>query len=774
MLDSVKPSVATLDRPIFIVGPGRSGTTLLRSLLSAHSRIAVTPETHFMKMAEAWQRRHGEASDLEAFWEAYGNSVRFRDLGVSALRCRALIEQQGGYSVEAIFRAMLAAYLERAEKARIGEKTPSHCRYLGTLLEWFPDARVLYTQRDPRAVVASQMHTWYTAANLTPFSWREGLAVGSRAREIAFYARDWARIYAVHLAPWRHDPRVRRVVYEDLVQHPARELEAICSFLEEPFEPSMLAERSSRSVPDAAATLGDRAVDQWRAAHHARSRGSISADSAEKWREELSPAELAVVEGCCAPAMRAFGYAPVTPPAVRLRGRLRAGAVEMAAAAEGGVRTAYRRRGRMRRRLQERTLGPLLQRSVERGVPPGWYGYRWVPPEGVRDYVARTAAIRVEARVEGTSDPRTRNARTHVAQTPDAPAHDAQARYETVHAERIFANPLPRNVGRREELPAAASNWGFSFRDVPERRAGETFIATLPEALVATYRDPKKADDFYPAIVSRDGRGLSLREVRFMPGHGEVLRRAPPPLRMERATWIAERVYHNYAHWLTAHLPKLLLLRERDMLADIVLPPERSAAIDASLRMIGIAPEEYRTFDETRPLSVGELTVVGSDRFRPELLRLVPKAFGSDDAPPPDRRVLVSRASAARRRLVNEDEVWALLEPEGFERVEMERLSFEEQVALMRETRVLLAPHGAGLANMVFCPRGADIVELANMSAPSPNFYALASGLEHRYWLLRAEGLGRDRDLHQDLRMDIGELRALLPQLLTAAPASAG
>lgn len=44
-----------LKKPIFIVGPGRSGTTLVRSLLSAHSRIAVTPETHF----GSWPRGAG-------------------------------------------------------------------------------------------------------------------------------------------------------------------------------------------------------------------------------------------------------------------------------------------------------------------------------------------------------------------------------------------------------------------------------------------------------------------------------------------------------------------------------------------------------------------------------------------------------------------------------------------------------------------------------------------------------------------------------------------
>ena len=35
------------ERPIFVVGFQRSGTTLLQSLLGAHPRIAAPPEVHF-------------------------------------------------------------------------------------------------------------------------------------------------------------------------------------------------------------------------------------------------------------------------------------------------------------------------------------------------------------------------------------------------------------------------------------------------------------------------------------------------------------------------------------------------------------------------------------------------------------------------------------------------------------------------------------------------------------------------------------------------------
>jgi Glycosyltransferase 61 len=157
---------------------------------------------------------------------------------------------------------------------------------------------------------------------------------------------------------------------------------------------------------------------------------------------------------------------------------------------------------------------------------------------------------------------------------------------------------------------------------------------------------------------------------------------------------------------------------------------------------------------------------LGTDRFRPELLRLVPPAYGVPEAGAPRRKVFVGRANAARRRLANEDEVWPLLESAGFQRVLMEELTFEAQVSLMRETAVLCAPHGAGLTNMMFCPTGARVVEIADLGFPNPNFYALAAALGHRYRLLPADSLGDGHPLEKDLRADPGIIRDVLPCLM--------
>lgn len=106
-----------------------------------------------------------------------------------------------------------------------------------------------------------------------------------------------------------------------------------------------------------------------------------------------------------------------------------------------------------------------------------------------------------------------------------------------------------------------------------------------------------------------------------------------------------------------------------------------------------------------------------------------------------------------------------MLEKAGFERVLMEELAFDAQVRLMSETAVLLAPHGAGLTNMMFCPAGSQVVEIADLSYPNPNFYALASAMGLGYWLIRGAGIGSGHPLDQDLVVDPASVAAVLGSL---------
>lgn len=321
--------------PVFIVGPGRSGTTLVRSLLSAHSRLCVTPETHFLKTAEAHGGlATGAPADFDAFWARYSASPRFKDLGVDPERCRQLVAQRGEPTMRSIFAALLDAYGERCGKPRVGEKTPGHWRWLDEIEACFPGARTILLRRDPRAVVASQLKTPWGKPN------GGGSVLESRAARIALYAREWRELFTSGLA---ERPSVLVVDYEALVSDAEREARRMCAFLGESYEPAMLTDRSDRNAPPPAAMQDRRgAWSEWAVDHNRKTLSAISTASVEAWRSELGRGEVAMIEGWCATPMRAAGHLPVSSRRDRALGTLGLHAVRALESAEGRARRAVR------------------------------------------------------------------------------------------------------------------------------------------------------------------------------------------------------------------------------------------------------------------------------------------------------------------------------------------------------------------------------------------------------------------------------------------------
>jgi hypothetical protein len=338
-----------------------------------------------------------------------------------------------------------------------------------------------------------------------------------------------------------------------------------------------------------------------------------------------------------------------------------------------------------------------------------------------------------------------------------------------IHAPAVRINPLPRNVARREGLDDDAGWWGFSFRDVPERRSGPTRLYRIEDASIVTYGGPGATEKFHPAVLSRDGRALEIDQTVYRPPHGVILRRAGPRRTIDRGTWILERVYDNHSHWLTAHLPKLVLLRDRGAAGDVLMPERRTAVMDASLHMLGLDPAVFPTFPPDSAFNVRELVIVEADRFRPEMLRPVREALAPRRRAGPGRRIFISRGRSQGRRLLGEEALWEALDRRGFVRVYLEEHDFAAQVHLMSEAAVVVAPHGAGLTNVLFCPEGSHVVEIADRAYPNPNFYALTAAMGLHYWLVPAKGVGSGHPLIQDLCVEQGGALAVVDRALREA-----
>ena len=268
----------SLDRPVFVVGPPRSGTTVVRVMLDRHSQLHVLNETHLF---DVWVPRHpglvtGDRGAFDRYWAEFTATPGFRDLELPADAVSAELDRWQRWDAAAVLRALLTCAAVGRGVPRAGEKTPDHARYLPELLAACPDARIVYVLRDPRAVVASELALDRDWASDDP--------------EVA--AERWARCVAPWLA-WRDDRRVVTVRYEQLVREPRTVLTAVCAHVGLAFEPQLLDHEGGHPVY----RHGEH--DPW---------GPLEISAADAWRGQLGTGAQASIHAVCGGLARRAGY----------------------------------------------------------------------------------------------------------------------------------------------------------------------------------------------------------------------------------------------------------------------------------------------------------------------------------------------------------------------------------------------------------------------------------------------------------------------------------
>lgn len=279
---------STLARGLFfIVGTGRSGTTLLQAMLASHPRIFIPPETRFFGVTDPDLVLGGtarRAGDLDRYLASAIPDWTRREFGVSESDMRARLTGSD-LSTRAVFLALAAAWADRTGKPRIGEKTPNHEKSVRRIRTVFPEARFIQIIRDPRDVVISK---------------RDHRLQGHGS--LVRYARSMRKVYDRHAVYARTlPPEVYTAIrYEDLVANPESELRRLCAFLGESFDPTMLRyhERPDKGFAGFEGEWKNLTLQPL-------TRGRIG-----RYREKLSPREIRTVERTIGPHLRALGYEP--------------------------------------------------------------------------------------------------------------------------------------------------------------------------------------------------------------------------------------------------------------------------------------------------------------------------------------------------------------------------------------------------------------------------------------------------------------------------------
>ena len=288
-----------VEKPIFIVGTGRCGSTAFHRLLGVH------PQTMWLSgFAEEfphkplWNRwavtamgsptlrrifgKRIKPGENYGFWyaHAYGFAEPGRDLLGSDVTPRVR------HQMHAAFEPMLTA-----QRNRLLIKLTGWSR-IGFLNEVYPDARFVHIVRDGRAVASSLLHinSWQWRGWYGPYSWRYGplsaedqMAWDASGRSfVALAGLQWKlHTRAIETARQTLDPaRFLEVKYEQLCEQPLDICRRVLEFAH--LRPSPAFERH----------VGTAKIT----------------DMSNRWRRDLAPAQQALLTGLLREDLQRYGY----------------------------------------------------------------------------------------------------------------------------------------------------------------------------------------------------------------------------------------------------------------------------------------------------------------------------------------------------------------------------------------------------------------------------------------------------------------------------------
>ncbi len=320
----------------------------------------------------------------------------------------------------------------------------------------------------------------------------------------------------------------------------------------------------------------------------------------------------------------------------------------------------------------------------------------------------------------------------------------------------------------------------WKFRQDYGTRSQPAFVATVPDGRFCQNT----------AVISPDNKLLSDVSffVRVDPknptNHPVFYKKIPPLQKLDGTVAVLSAMGANtYFHWMIDVLPRIDLLRRSGIPLEqidyfivngIHLPFQQE-----TLDILGISREKALDGTNEYPhIKADRLVVPSSPRHGTcnigkwafDFLR--EEFLGTEISKKSEQteRIYINRSRANRRKVINEPEVIDFLNKFGFQSIALESISVAEQARLFASAECVIAPHGAGLTNLVFCSPGTKVIEIFSPNYVSVSYWNISNqvGLNYCYLFSEGERPPEYTDPHQlseNILVNIGDLSKLLGSL---------
>jgi len=200
--------------------------------------------------------------------------------------------------------------------------------------------------------------------------------------------------------------------------------------------------------------------------------------------------------------------------------------------------------------------------------------------------------------------------------------------------------------------------------------------------------------------------------------------------------------WRNYYHWTTQCLLNNYCLYREDLLEDCILAmPELGGIQMRGLQLLGIDPRKLHTVADTGSLRAKTFRVTNilfsfaAERF-PSELRSMAAALKSDahmGNGTNHHAIYVARLDSRKRKMSNEEQLIRALEKLGVAQVSMTGKTLDEQISLFAGAKLIVAPHGAALTNILYAEPHTRLYELLPSTYVVRCYQALARAVGVTY-----------------------------------------
>lgn len=282
-------------KPVFIIGNPRSGTTLLRLILNAHSKFVVPPEAGFAFWL--YQKyREFSYTDLKSFLEEMKETKKIRNWNLDWNRLEDYLNDVKPHNYGELIDHIYKFYAQSTRKKvyRWGDKNNFYLDHIDEIKEVFPNAYFIHIVRDGRNVACS-----YKKLNKKQIISEDAPNLPDKIESIA---NEWkSNIQKIRKSFKKFDYQdVLEIRLEDLTTNPEEVIRNTVDFIGEDFESAMLeyhkTSTNNQTIPED--------YLQWKK----KNTLPIQDEPADKYKMELTKDQIAKFNFLCGDLLVSYGY----------------------------------------------------------------------------------------------------------------------------------------------------------------------------------------------------------------------------------------------------------------------------------------------------------------------------------------------------------------------------------------------------------------------------------------------------------------------------------